>query len=88
MSSTGPVSTTLPLYITTTSSAISATTPRSWVMNSIDMPRSSLQVAQQVEDSGLRGHVQRGGRLVGDEHARLRASAMAIIARWHMPPDS
>ena len=71
MSSTGPVSTTVPMYITTTSSAISATTPRSWVMNSIAHPVLGLQVAQQIEDPGLRGHVERGGGFVGDQHARL-----------------
>ena len=27
--------------------------------------------AQQVEDLGLHGHVEGGGRLVGDDHARV-----------------
>jgi hypothetical protein len=30
-----------------------------------------LQVAQEVEDLGLDGHVERRGRLVGDEELRI-----------------
>jgi hypothetical protein len=47
-----------------------------------------LQVAQQIEDLRLHGHVERGGRLVGDQQHRAQASAIAIITRWRMPPDS
>ena len=36
------------------------------------MPRSRLQVAQQVEHLGLDGDVEGGGRLVGDEQVRVR----------------
>ena len=32
---------------------------------------SALQVADQVEDLRLHGHVERGGRLVGDEQLRV-----------------
>jgi hypothetical protein len=70
LASTGPLSTTRPRYITTTRSHISATTPRSWVMSMIAMP-ARLEVAHQVEDLRLGGHVQRGGRLVGDEQAGM-----------------
>ena len=31
----------------------------------------ALQVADQVEDLRLHGHVERGGRLVGDEQLRV-----------------
>jgi hypothetical protein len=46
------------------------------------------QVAQQVEDLGLDGDVERGRRLVGDQQRGWQASAIAIITRWRMPPDS
>ena len=59
-----------PAYMTTTRSAMSATTPRSWVISRIAVPISVAQVAQHVEDAGLHGHVERGGRLVGDEQPR------------------
>ena len=35
------------------------------------MPSSALQLAQQVEDLGLHGDVEGGGRLVGDEQVRF-----------------
>ena len=53
--------------MTTTSSAISATTPRSCVIMMIALPNSLLQALHQVEDLRLRGHVERGRRLVGDQ---------------------
>ena len=71
IASTGACSTTRPRYITTTSSAISATTPRSWVISMIAMPSSLLELAHQVEDLRLGGHVERGGRLVGDQQRRV-----------------
>ena len=46
------------------------------------------QVAQHVEDPGLHGDVECGGGLVGDQHLRWQATAMAIMTRWRMPPDS
>jgi hypothetical protein len=36
----------------------------------------------QVNDLGLDGDVQGGGGLIGDERA------MAIIARWRIPPEN
>ena len=66
-----PYSTPRPAYITSTSSAISATTPRSWVMMMTAELNSLLQVLQQVEDLRLHGHVERGGRLVGDQQLRV-----------------
>ena len=43
-------------------------TPRSWVMNTIAVPSSSLDPLDDLEDLGLHGDVERGGGLVGDEH--------------------
>ena len=40
-------------------------------MNMIAMPSSSCSSREQVEDLGLRRHVQRGRRLVGDQQGRL-----------------
>ena len=69
-SSTVPSSTTRPAYITTTRSARPATTPRSWVTSTTASPDLAPQVVEQLEDLRLRGDVERGGGLVGDEHAR------------------
>ena len=68
---TSACSTISPAYITATRSHISATTPRSWVMRMIAVPGLLLEVAHQVQDLGLDGHVQRGRGLVGDEQLRL-----------------
>ena len=69
--STGALSTILPAYITSTSSATSAITPRSWVMIRIAMPSRFCRSAQQVEDLRLDGDVERRGRLVGDQQRGL-----------------
>ena len=53
--------------------------------------RHAALAAQVVEDRHhlrLGGHVERGGRLVGEQQARLVSSAAAIITRCSMPPDS
>ena len=70
-SSVGPCSTIRPLVITQTRSAIRRTMPRSWVMNSIAMPVSRLEVAEELQDLRLHRHVERRGRLVGDEEVGL-----------------
>ena len=64
-------STTWPAYITTTRSVISAITPRSWLMKSTAIPVSSLDLADELEDVRLHGHVERGRRLVGDQERGL-----------------
>ena len=46
------------------------------------------EVDQQIDDLCLHGHVERGGRLVGDQQRGLAGQAMAIIARCRMPPES
>ena len=60
-----------PCCITATRSAISATTPKSWVMNSTAGAALALQFADQVQDLRLRRDVERRGRLVGDQQLRL-----------------
>ena len=70
-SRTSASSTISPWYMTATRSARSATTPMLWVISTIAVPNSSRQRAQQVEDLGLHGDVEGGGRLVGDDHARV-----------------
>ena len=57
--------------MTTTRCAISATTPRSWVISMIAEPSRRLEVAHQVEDLRLDGDVERRGRLVGDQQLRV-----------------
>ena len=65
-----PISTTRPAYITATRSQTSASTDRSWLMISRPTPRSLHQAGEQVEDLRLHHHVERGGRLVGDDQLR------------------
>ena len=86
-SSTGAGSTTAPAYITIISSASSATTPRSWVIMMMAMPKSSA-AADQLEDLRLDGHVERRRGLVGDQQLGSLSSAIAIITRWRMPPEN
>ena len=64
---TSAASTTLPAYITTTSSAISAMTPRSWVMSMMAIRLRSRRRLHQLQDLGLDRDVECGGGLVGDE---------------------
>ena len=52
------------------------------------MPVLALQVLQQVHDLGLHRDVERGGRLVGDQHLGSSASAIAIMTRWRIPPEN
>ena len=66
-----PVSTCRPAYMTITSSATPATTPRSWVISMMAESISSLMADEHLEHLGLHGHVERGGRLVGDQQLRV-----------------
>ena len=81
-------STCLPMYITTTSSAISAITPRLCVMNWIAMPVVSCRLRTK---SRMTASVVTSRAVVGSSAIRmlgLHASAIPITARWRMPPDS
>jgi hypothetical protein len=51
-------------------------------------PELLLQAVEQLEDLRLDRDVERGRRLVGDEERGWQASAIAIMTRWRMPPDS
>ena len=52
-------------------------------------PRRSARAARlTAEDLRLDRHVQRGRRLVGDQHRGSHDSAIAIITRWRMPPEN
>ena len=66
-----PCSTIRPAYMTATRSAISATTPRSWVIMITAIPSSCLEALEQLQDLRLGGDVERGRRLVGDQQLRL-----------------
>ena len=48
---------------------MSAITPMLWVMMSTDASNLVARQTQQVEDFGLHGHVEGGGRLVGQNQA-------------------
>ncbi len=56
--------------ITSTRSHSPATTPRSWVIRMMAVPKSPLQLAHQLQDLRLHGDVQRRGGLVGDQQVR------------------
>ena len=66
-----PSSTFSPRYITSTRSAISATTPMSCVMKITRHGQLALQLLDQRQDLRLDGHVQRRGGLVGDQQRGL-----------------
>ena len=73
ISRTGPVSTNLPPYMTAIRSAISTATPTSWVTKNDGHAELALQFAQQQEDLDLDRRVERGGRLVRQQQARIAA---------------
>ncbi len=83
----GPFSTISPAYITSTWSAISATTGRLWVMNSSAIRRSRCRPAS---NSSTCAWIVTSSAVVGSSAISRRgllAMAIAIIARWRMPPD-
>ena len=49
-------------------------------------PILPAELLHQIQDLGLNGHVQRRGRLVGDDQLGVAAGAIAIITRCSMPP--
>ena len=48
----------------------------------------ALQLLQQLEDLILDRHVERRRRLVAEDSFGSPESAIAIITRWRMPPES
>src|SRR2546427_7088514 len=83
-----PLSITRPAYITVTSSAISATTPRSCVIRTTAEPKDSWRRAIR---SRICAWIVTSSAVVGSSAMRmagLHESAMAIIARWRIPPEN
>ncbi|CUI54149.1 Protein of uncharacterised function (DUF1602) [Achromobacter aegrifaciens] len=87
-SSTGPISTMRPAYITATRSAVSAITPMSCVTNSTEVPcsrhkrRNSAVICACTDTSSA---------VVGSSammSAGRAARASAITTRWRMPPEN
>ena len=82
------VSITCPPKRTTTRSVISATAPRSWVMNTTP---AEVSAARSLMRSKICAWIVTSSAVVGSSAIRTcgrHASAMAIMTRWHMPPDS
>ena len=59
-----------PAYITAIRSARPATTARSWVIQISAVPSLGAELLHLGQDLRLDGHVERRGRLVGDEQGR------------------
>ena len=88
MSATAPCSRTMPFRITTTWSAISPTTPRSWLMNSMLIRCRSLRPASS---SRIWRWIVTSSAVVGSSAIRSlgsQASAIAIMTRCCWPPES
>ena len=85
---TGPSSATLPAYMTITRSQVSAITDRSWVISISDSPRSRRSCSSSWRICAWtitsRAVVGSSPMTIAGSHAR----AIAIIARWRIPPDS
>ena len=87
MARTGPCSWISPFCITTTWSAISPTTPRSWVMKSTDMLCFSWSLAMS---SRICFWMVTSSAVVGSSAMSSfgsQAIAMAIMTRCCWPPD-
>ncbi len=86
--STGACSTARPPYITSTSCATRATTPRSCVIMTTASPRSSWI---RASSSRICACTVTSSAVVGSSamsSSGSQASAMAIITRWRMPPEN
>ena len=70
-SAVGPRSAMRPAYITAAVWHVCATIGRSCVISTIASPRSSRELDQELQDLRLHHHVERGRRLVGEQHARV-----------------
>jgi hypothetical protein len=81
-------STTFPAYITTTTSVYSATTPRSCVMRMMLIPSLARRLASVVR---ICAWIVTSSAVVGSSAMSSdgwQASAIAIMTRWRMPPES
>ena len=81
-------STTRPAYMTTTRSAMSATTPRSWVISRTAVP---ISVRRSRSTSRIPAWTVTSSAVVGSSATRIlgrQATAMAIITRCRIPPES
>ena len=86
MSFAGPYSTTVPPYITATRSDRREMMLMSWLISMVVMPSSDLSSASR---STILDWIVASSPVVGSSAIRSdgsQASAMAIMARWHMPP--
>ncbi len=75
-----------PAYMTATFWAISAITPRSWVMKRIEAPVSALS---WFISSRIWAWIVTSSAVVGSSaiiSRGLQARAIAIITRWRIPP--
>ena len=82
------LSTHCPPYMTTTVSHVSATTPRSWVMRMIAELNSRCR---SFISSRICAWTVTSSAVVGSSAISsfgLQTSAIAIIARWRMPPEN
>ena len=88
MSSTSPVSTMRPAYMTATRSAMPATTPRSWVIMMTPAPVSFWAVRST---SRIWAWMVTSRAVVGSS-AMMRSGSLAIAiamtARWRIPPEN
>ena len=85
---TGPSSATRPAYMIITRSQVSAMTDRSWVIRISDSPRSRRRSSSSCR---IWAWTMTSSAVVGSSPMTIagsQASAIAIIARWRMPPDS
>ena len=83
-----PASTIRPVCITATRSAISATTPKSWVMNSTPVPRSrcSSLISRRICAWVVTSSAVVGSSAISSPGCST--SAIAIMIRWRWPPES
>jgi hypothetical protein len=79
----------LPVYITQTRSATSATTPRSWVISKTANFLVLSQVVEQLEDLSLDRYVESRRRLVGDQKLEGRTQGPSRSSHAAaLPPES
>ena len=84
----GATSTIRPPYITATSSATSATMPRSWVIRMTVVPNSAcrFEISSRIWAWTVTSSAVVGSSAISSSGELM--SAIAIITRWRMPPDS